>query len=559
MTVGLVVATASPAHADHHVMKIRTVFVGTQTTANDAQYIELQMTANGQRVVSTHTVKVYDAGGTTTAERTFTFSSNVANGADQSSVLIATPKASEMFGGIAADLVMAPVIDPAGGKVCYQSTDTSYVDCASFGGYTPLATETGAASAGARFDPTGGLPTGGLALVRRLDRGTPNILDAADDTNNSSVDFVAASRPPRNNAHDVSTKAGVGAGTYEDGSADVQQLGSPWTTTSDAADSGGSRRSTVAVAASAELTFVGPAIRWVARRQPDAGRSDVFIDNIKDSTIDLYDPAVLVQQVVFERLDLTPGTHTIRVTRTGTKNAGSAGTQHVFDAFIVPDTTPPSPPTGLAASVTGSVANLTWAVNGEPDLAGYDVFRSSTAGGPYTKLNGARVVGTAFDDASGAAGALNYYVVSAVDTAGNASSYSNEAAVRLPVGPGTYEETDANVRLVGTWSSTSSANDSGGAVRFSTSPSASAELTFTGSSITWVARRQSTAGIANVFVDGVNVASVDLYNASVQQRQNVFVNTGLGAGSHTIRVVRTGTRNASSTGTLHFLDAFVVA
>jgi len=40
--------SAGPAGANHHVARIRTVFVGTQTTANDAQYVEIQMMANAQ-------------------------------------------------------------------------------------------------------------------------------------------------------------------------------------------------------------------------------------------------------------------------------------------------------------------------------------------------------------------------------------------------------------------------------------------------------------------------------------------------------------------------------
>ena len=134
---------------------------------------------------------------------------------------------------------------------------------------------------------------------------------------------------------------------------------------------------------------------------------------------------------------------------------------------------------------------------------------------------------------------------------------------RIPVGVGTYEESDPNVTLEGTWinaSNTANTVDSGGFVRYSTSPapSASAELAFSGTSIKWLARRAADAGISDVYIDGVKVATVDLYNASTLYKQTVFEKTGLSSGTHTITVVRTGTKNPSASDTLHYLDAFVV-
>ena len=61
-----------------------------------------------------------------------------------------------------------------------------------------------------------------------------------------------------------------------------------------------------------------------------------------------------------------------------------------------------------------------------------------------------------------------------------------------------------------------------------------------------------------MFIDGTKVTSVDLYSATLQQKQVVFERTGLAPGEHTIRIVRTDRKNPSSTSTLQFLDAFVV-
>ncbi len=71
--------------------------------------------------------------------------------------------------------------------------------------------------------------------------------------------------------------------------------------------------------------------------------------------------------------------------------SGSGPSWVAGHGFAQPDTTPPAIPLGLAATPgSGSVA-LSWTANGEPDLAGYNVYRGTalpvtTTGGP---VNGA--------------------------------------------------------------------------------------------------------------------------------------------------------------------------
>jgi len=52
----------------------------------------------------------------------------------------------------------------------------------------------------------------------------------------------------------------------------------------------------------------------------------------------------------------------------------------------VPDTDAPRPG-GPGRDVGGSGISLDWVDNIESDLAGYNVYRSTSAGGPWTKLN----------------------------------------------------------------------------------------------------------------------------------------------------------------------------
>ncbi len=58
-----------------------------------------------------------------------------------------------------------------------------------------------------------------------------------------------------------------------------------------------------------------------------------------------------------------------------------------------PDTTPPAAPSGLPATPGDGKVDLDWDANLASDLAGYNVHRGSSAGGPYAQVNLALVVG----------------------------------------------------------------------------------------------------------------------------------------------------------------------
>jgi hypothetical protein len=65
-------------------------------------------------------------------------------------------------------------------------------------------------------------------------------------------------------------------------------------------------------------------------------------------------------------------------------------------------------------------------------VAGYNIYRSTLPGGPYTKQTPTLVLGTAWRDTSVVAGQRYYYVVTAVDSSGHESGYTNEASDLVP-------------------------------------------------------------------------------------------------------------------------------
>ncbi|MEM7354913.1 MAG: endonuclease, partial [Acidobacteriota bacterium] len=99
------------------------------------------------------------------------------------------------------------------------------------------------------------------------------------------------------------------------------------------------------------------------------------------------------------------------------------------------DPTPPADPTGLVAVAGSGLVDLMWNANSEPDLAGYHVYRATSAGGPYSRITGTLITNAFFTDSGVTGGTTYFYVVRAVDTSLNESSSSNEVSA-TPTGGG---------------------------------------------------------------------------------------------------------------------------
>ena len=105
----------------------------------------------------------------------------------------------------------------------------------------------------------------------------------------------------------------------------------------------------------------------------------------------------------------------------------------------VPDTEAPSAATGLAATAGDGSVQMVWAAPASTDVAGYRVYRSTEPAVPTTgtPVSGSTLVAsTGFTDSTVTNGTTYFYVVVAVDLAGNASTASNEV-VAVPNVPNT--------------------------------------------------------------------------------------------------------------------------
>ena len=140
--------------------------------------------------------------------------------------------------------------------------------------------------------------------------------------------------------------------------------------------------------------------------------------------------------------------------------------------------------------------------------------------------------------------------VRAVDGAGNTS-----VATGKPFRISRYSDHNSAIRYSGSWTTDSNPAYWGGAAKRSSAAGARASLVFTGRHIAWVARTGPDRGKAGIFVDGTQVATVDLYSPTTRVQRVVWV------GSWTTAVSRTVTiRVAGTTGRPRIdLDALVTA
>jgi Abnormal spindle-like microcephaly-assoc'd, ASPM-SPD-2-Hydin len=109
----------------------------------------------------------------------------------------------------------------------------------------------------------------------------------------------------------------------------------------------------------------------------------------------------------------------------------SSGTASATVSFASTAATATESLTGSGVSVVQHSVSLHWSPS-TSQVTGYNVYRGSTAGGPYAKLNSSPDANTVFTDSTVSSSHTYYYVTTAVNSSGVESSYSNQVQVAVP-------------------------------------------------------------------------------------------------------------------------------
>ena len=123
-----------------------------------------------------------------------------------------------------------------------------------------------------------------------------------------------------------------------------------------------------------------------------------------------------------------------------------------------------------------------------------------------------------------------------------------------------YSFDDAGLAYTGKWThATAKQTYTGGDFRrtesFSTTTGDSVTVPFTGTAVRWVSSRDPSHGIADVFLDGTKVSTMDGYAPAKVFQQILYAADGLADGPHTLQIVVTGTKNPAATNTAVAVDA----
>jgi len=98
----------------------------------------------------------------------------------------------------------------------------------------------------------------------------------------------------------------------------------------------------------------------------------------------------------------------------------------------VVDPNPVNNPTSeTTAETPAHKVQLSWNAAPAP-VQGYNLYRGTKSGGPYTRMNAKLVPSTHFTDSSVKAGLTYYYVATSLDKKSVESKYSNQVKVEVP-------------------------------------------------------------------------------------------------------------------------------
>ena len=176
-------------------------------------------------------------------------------------------------------------------------------------------------------------------------------------------------------------------------------------------------------------------------------------------------------------------------------------------------------------------------------VASYELWQSVN-GHTYTKVKSTTATAIAV---KATVGSSYRFRVRAIDKKGNVGAFAYGPTFKV------YRYEEASASYTGSWPTSTSASYSGGHVRGTTAPGASASFTSTGRTFTWVAARGATRGTADVYVDNVLKAHVTLTATTTTYKSVAYSITFAASGTHTLRIVYTGASNKRID-----VDAFII-
>ena len=159
-----------------------------------------------------------------------------------------------------------------------------------------------------------------------------------------------------------------------------------------------------------------------------------------NSLVEAYDPSTNIwtdiSSLTLDRTYFETQVLGSKIYAIGGQNHSCLSSVERYTVTTTPDPTP-NVPANLTATAGDKQVTLNWTA--ATDAVSYNVYRSTTSGGPYTSI-ASDITGTTYTDTGLTNGTTYYYVVKAVNSSGTESAYSNEASA-TPTASATYNAT----------------------------------------------------------------------------------------------------------------------
>ena len=232
------------------------------------------------------------------------------------------------------------------------------------------------------------------------------------------------------------------------------------------------------------------------------------------------------------------------------------------------DTVAPEAPVNLVADSDVGIVDLDWDDNGESDLDGYNIYRSTVSGSDYVLLNSSPISVSEYSDATVVDGTTYYYVVTAVDWVSNESDDSDEVRAT----PGvlnpeiTIQENETGVcgydgDIETEWAGytgdgyINTDNSNGAGIDYSIDVLAAGTYTFT-----WQYANGSSSRSASLLIDGVEATTLSFAGTGAWTTwESVSVQVTLTTGVKDVRLEATNSSGLANIDYMNVVGAGVEA
>jgi hypothetical protein len=309
----------------------------------------------------------------------------------------------------------------------------------------------------------------------------------------------------------------------------------------------------------AALAFEGNQFILTYTDFSNRGNLDVFVDNIKVGTINQYNPNLTWQKTWVSPI-FTSGTHVIKLIHT---TGEIAGVDAIEIVQITPLTAGTYDDTDTAWTYSGNWTALTTSgpyngtlhysttVNDEATL----FFEGSQINLTYTGYVNRGQMDIYVDNIK--VGTINQYRPSltwqevwtspiftdgihALKLVHSTGAFVGVDAIEVvqitPLGAGTYDDTNPAWFYTGIWTALTTSGPYNGTLHYSTTINDTATLVFEGTQFTLIFTGHINRGNVNVFVDDVNVGTINQYSSSLTW-QRTWTSPSFINKSHTLKLV----------------------